>query len=259
MARSDNLYSVDTSDEESFSDELSPSDGYFTRNPMPMVQDPTMDSKQPEDKTLISPPHLQGNTGGSSQLTRSNHPFLPHPLHTASPNLGNNSSTLSSSYIDASPFILPRMDQTRPPRASTLNGPPPAYSREAEVSPSPTASEIRIQRILPAQHLERGNPPAPEPENMGRPEEEPTEETPFLSQQTYTPSKRLPFSSNARRKLSCRKIIRYLLLAALVFAVVTSLLGIVFGGYRDTVSVSSSFERNCRAYSRHLFISFVES
>ncbi|KAH8661616.1 hypothetical protein BGZ60DRAFT_380915 [Tricladium varicosporioides] len=101
MPLSDNLYSAEDSDAESFSDELSPSDGYFNSgdaSPRGMVQDPTFDDdKKPEDKTLIpTPTASQASTGRSSRMA--NYPSLPQL--TSSSNYASGPSSEGS--VDAS-------------------------------------------------------------------------------------------------------------------------------------------------------------
>ena len=86
---SDNLYSANDEeddnqfDRQSFSDELSPSDGYFRGGsgmpPNTMVADPSLDRKERvEDKTLIPPPNVQQRAGQSSRTSM-------HPLLSRSP------------------------------------------------------------------------------------------------------------------------------------------------------------------------------
>ncbi|KAE9369413.1 hypothetical protein N431DRAFT_427567 [Stipitochalara longipes BDJ] len=260
MSHSDNLYSAEESDHESFSDELSPADGYFNRGVMSanaMVPDPSLeDSKEPEAKTLI-PPHLLESMRRGSRLSNPSS-SLPSRSY-ASPHSATNSFPSGSSYTATSPVASRRLDDLFPRRPASINGPPPAYTPSPEPIFSPT--QERVQRIQPSQpshprpssqpsqpssqsppsppdqpspitystfpeqHLERGYlPRREEPESMGSPEEIPSESTPLST------------TSRSRRQSPCRNIIRKLLLVALVFTITTTLLTTIFGGRKSDSS-----------------------
>jgi hypothetical protein len=243
MPHQDNLYSAEDSDNESFSDELSPADGYFTRGEISaqaMVPDPSIEnSKEPEAKTLI-PPHLLESMGRGSRI--SNHSSsLPSQTY-ASAHPASNSVPSSSSYMPTSPVSSRRLDDLFPRRPASMNGPPPAYtpspestfsstqepsrpiqpsSRGSPSSPSQQSPPSPITyNTFPDQHLERGFlPRREEPESMGSPEEIPSEST--------------PLSRSPRRRSPCRNLLRKLLLVALVFTVTSTLLTAIFGNLKS--------------------------
>jgi hypothetical protein len=259
MPHQDNLYSVEESDNESFSDELSPADGYFNRGQISaqaMVPDPSIeDSKEPEAKTLI-PPHLLESMGRDSRVS----PYsssLPSQSYASAHSAGT-SVPSRSSYMPTSPVSSRRLDDLFPRRPASMNGPPPAYTPSPEPTSSPTQEPSQpsqpnqpnqpIQPIqpppsqpvqpsqqsppspityntFPEQHLERGFlPRREEPESMGSPDEIPSEST--------------PLSRSTRRRSPCRNFLRKLLHVALVFTVTITILTAIFGGSK---SVSSSF------------------
>jgi hypothetical protein len=227
---SDNLYSAEDSDQESFSDELSPTDGYFNRGAMAanaMVPDPSIEDTKAEAKTLM-PPHLQESAGRGSRI--SNHPSSLPSQSYASARSTHNSFPSRASYTPVSPVSSRQLDDLFPRRPASINGPPPAYSvapesRRTLSSQEPTG---RSYSTFPEQHLQRGLFPRRDPESMGSPEEEANEST--------------PLSRESMRRSPCRKIIRNLLLAALILAVTTTLLSAIFRGLQ-TVSSSFPFQR----------------
>jgi hypothetical protein len=225
MTTSDNLYSAEESDGESFSEELSPSDGYFNRGergdrrPDVMVPDPSMDDKKVEDKTLIPTPHPQASTGGTSRSSL--YPMLQTPSSQpyASPPSSENNSSSPTGYTPAS-----RMSSRRHPSFSEhtplMNIPPPAYSESPVPSSSGNASQPQTPHspthsrndstysTFPEHILERGFQPLHEPESMGGPPDA-DERTP-LSSDKPIPSRR-------------RLIIKKLIFISLVFAIIGSL------------------------------------
>jgi hypothetical protein len=140
MTHSDNLYSAEESDHESFSDELSPADGYFGRgqiSPNAMVPDPSIEvDSKPEAKTLI-PPHLLESMGRGSRISNHSSSLPSHSY--ASAHSASNSFPSRSSYIPTSPVSSRRLDDLFPRRPASMNGPPPAYSP----SPEPTSSSTQ--------------------------------------------------------------------------------------------------------------------
>jgi hypothetical protein len=202
MPPSDNLYSVDDSDGESFTEELAPTDGYFRRgemSPNAMVHDPQVqDDKKPEPKLLIPVPNARGTPRPS---TAANHPALAQsaPSVSSAATLGdrNSTSTPSPRQIRIPQYPL---EQFTEPQQVTISGPPPAYT------PNPTSptSASNSSRYVPSNassrplqeqpqsprrystfseqpHLERGFlfPPR-QPESMGGvAEDESDERTPL--------------------------------------------------------------------------------
>lgn len=239
MPFSDNLYSAEDSDHESFSEELSPSDGYFNRGNVPsnIVQDPSISKDdKAEDKTLIPPPSVQSRTGGSSRTSL--HSVLPRslPTHNYASHRSDNASNTASPHSPTSPISSRRTGAMRSERSALIDGPPPAYTPSPEVPTSPQSPrepEERSYSTFPEHHLERGYLPRREPESMGGPiEEEPDERTP-LSNEPY----REPYSEPKPERASlCRSITKRMLLVALFIAVVISLVAAIRG--RSSVSVS---------------------
>lgn len=225
MPFSDDLYSgdveypdVDYPDVDSFSDELSPADGYFERA-VPsggMVPDPSQvsDDKTVEDKVLITRPEPRTAAGSSSRPTNSPTLEQLHPTH-------NNASAATSPTV-GSPVAPSSFNRIHPDvLIMGAIAPPPAYS----ASPPPTSSHAPSSPQSPQEHrsyntfhqphlehrLEQGFLPTRHPENMGRPEGEPNEEVPLVS-------------IRVERKSRRRTVLRKLLFAALVLAVMTSVL-----------------------------------
>ncbi|TVY49253.1 hypothetical protein LOCC1_G000798 [Lachnellula occidentalis] len=230
MPLSDNLYSTEDSDGESFSEELSPRDGYFNRNrgqvrPDDMVPDPSTDDKKVEDKTLIPTPHPQASTGRASRSSLSS--VLPQSTssrpYASPPSSESNSSSLPNTYNP-----MPRMSSRRPASFSEhnplMNIPPPAYSESPETSLSNSSQDQSPQSprhsrnestysTFQEHNLERGFLPLHAPQSMGGPIDV-DERTP-LSGDTPGPSRR-------------RLIIKRLLFIALVFAAIIALASAVF-------------------------------
>ncbi len=230
MPHSDNLYSVEDSDAESFSDELSPADGYFNRGHMSanaMVTDPSIEDTKPEAKTLI-PPHLQESAGRSSRISSHQSSSLPSQSY-ASVQSAHNSSPSHATHTPISPVSSRRLDDLFPRQPASTSNPPPAYSAAPE--PTTSSSQEPVRRsysTFPEQQLEQGFLPRREPESMGGPEEDPSEST--------------PLSRESRKRSPCRRFIRNLLLVALILTVTTTLLSAIFGGVK-TVSPSFLFQR----------------
>lgn len=228
MPRSDNLYSANDSDNESFTEELSPSDGYFNRRDVPMnvVHDPSMRKEdKAEDKTLIPPSSVQSRTRGSSRTSL--HSILPRSLlsHNYASHHNDNASRSPSSYTPTSP-ISRRRDEMFSEHPTLIHGPPPAYSSTPEISQSPRETEGRSYSTFPEQHLERGYLPGREPESMGAPVEQIPDET--------TPLSREP---KPERASFCRKITKKILLVALFVVVLITLTTAMFK--KSSVSLES--------------------
>lgn len=230
--RSDNLYSAEdseASDHESFSEELSPSDGYFNRGNVPnnLVQDPSISKDdKAEDKTLIPPSSVRSRTGGSSRTSL--HSILPRslPSHNYASHRSDNASSRGShtrsgsSYTPTSPVSSRRVDEMFSERSALIHGPPPAYSPSPDVPQSPRDIEGRSYSTFPEHHLERGFLPSREPESMGGPiesEPEPDETTPLSSE------------PKPDRISICRGITKKILLVTLFVVVVISLISAIAG------------------------------
>ncbi|KAF4625322.1 hypothetical protein G7Y89_g12844 [Cudoniella acicularis] len=226
MPSSDNLYSAEDSDGESFSNELSPTDGYFNgtnRTPQRMVQDPTFDDdKKPEAKTLIPTPTAssQASTGRTSRT--SNYPALSQIISS-----GNYASHPSSEGGPSSPMTrssIPHTSSRRTDRIFSENTPlmndaPPAYTPSPPTSSSSQESqESNTYSTFPENHLENGFLPRREPESMGGPVDRPIE----------GPSERTPLSNNRRRSSPYRKLIKKLLFIAIVFSASIAMVTAVF-------------------------------
>lgn len=232
MPLSDNLYSAEDSDAESFSDELSPSDGYFNSgdaSPRGMVQDPTFDDdKKPEDKTLIpTPTASQASTGRSSRMA--NYPSLPQLTSSS-----NYASGPSSEGSPSSPNTIrshishgtPRADRIFSEHAPLMNdAPPPAYTPNPSSSSGTQARQDgAVYSAFPEYHLERGFlAPQREPQSMGGPVDRPIDE----------PSETTPLADgNRRRPLRYRRVLRRVLFIAVVFGVIGTMVTAVFHAKR---------------------------
>jgi hypothetical protein len=238
------LYSPDPnySDVESFSDELSPADGYFEREipSSAMVPDPSQasDDKTVEDKVLIPRPGPRIGSGSSSRPTNSPTLEQLHPSHP-------NASAASSAHVMSSPTAnsspAPRSFSRIHPDALIMGAvaPPPAYSpspplpTSSQGPPSPQSpQDSRGYNTFGQLHLEhhpeqgyRPNRepeiPNSEPETMGSAEEGPSELTPLTS-------------IRLKRRSRLRDILRKLLLVALVFAVLAPILTTILK-WKDSV------------------------
>jgi hypothetical protein len=198
MLHSDNLHSAEgDSDDESFNDELSPSDGYFNRQDMPpdtIVPDPSLDSKE-EPKTLIAGRNVQAiiemNSRSNSGATNS--PVLPHsnPSHTyASPASSNNAASSSNIYSPCQPISSRRTDNLSLDHSS-IRGPPPAYSTNATPTNSSQGLPAgRSYSTVSQNLLEQGLPSHYEPQSMGGPVDEPHERTPLSGNAVRSASSR---------------------------------------------------------------------
>jgi len=221
---SDNPYSAnDGSDTESFSDELSPTDGYFSRRDMPteLVQDPSQTGYPPEDKVLIARTEARRNSVLGARATDSPTLSQLYPSHTDASATATNYYTPSSSASNGSlsPVSPRQPDPLYSEHTPLMSVPPPAYSA-SPTSPSPiVASEARNYSTFTPIQLEQGPPPRHEPESMGGPIDEPTERTPLSG----PPSERTP-SFWAKRSSPRRVLIRKLLFLALVVAVLVGLM-----------------------------------
>jgi len=227
MPYSDNLYSADGDsdrDSESFSDELSPTDGYFSRNEIqanPIIPDPSIGCKEePEAKTLIPTPR-QATTGEASRTSHSSLPNIGASQNYASPPSNENLLTSPTSTRSSR-----RREVSFSENTPLMYNPPPAYS--ATPSPTPISSQYLNEsryNTSPEHHLERGFLQPREPESMGGPVDDPNE--------------RLPLVNEGIRYSPRRRRIKSILFVALVLAVIASVVSIVFG---CKASVSSRYD-----------------
>ncbi len=230
MPFSDNLnYPNDDLDAESFSDELSPSNGYFNDGGLSaanLIQDPSVDDKL-EPKTLISPPQHSSTGGTSRSSLHSSLPLSSSVSHNyAAPQSSSSNTPIGPSSLYGPP---PPRTSRRPQNILSehtplmLNGPPPAYS-PSPISPAlPEDANGRRYSIFPEQHLERGLPPQSQPQSMGRPQDIATEGAPLIGD--TNPAQNSPYRKilrNTRRYL--KNILLFLLLLATVLAIMKSFL-----------------------------------
>jgi hypothetical protein len=245
MPPSDNLYSAGDSDGESFSEELTPTDGYFHRgeiSPSTMVNDPqTQDDKKPEPKMLIPIPNARGTPRPS---TAANHPALAQPAPSASSagilRDGNSTSTPShtQSRVPQNP-----LEQYTEPQQATMSGPPPAYtpnptnpletptssrympSNASSRPPQEPQSPRRYSTFAEQPHLERGFlfPPR-QPESMGEVTEDDSDER--------TP---LTVGGEGNGRTYRRTVLKRIFLCGVVF---TALIGLLVTLLRSKTNVS---------------------
>ena len=255
MPFSDDMYNAEDQDEhddQSFTDELSPSDGYFNGNGLSnMVQDPSIDTK-PEPKTLIAPPQHSTSGGTSRSSLHSNLPLSPSASrnYAASPpppppppppqSSSHNGSTMpSSSHNAPSPRISRRGQQIITEHTPLmLNGPPPAYSPR-----SPLLEEVSGRRYstFSDPNLEHGLLLRPEPESMGSPAEIGDERFPLRGSDSEE-------QNNVRYRkayTNTRKYIKNALLILLVLAIIVIIMGSTFSHSGSDVSCDFSFQTLC--------------
>lgn len=201
MPFSDNPYSADDSDVDSFSDELSPTDGYFNPNrgaagirPGMMVQDPSigLDDKKPEAKVLIPTPHAQAPMRQGERA--SNHPAMAQSSSSASyasPPPSENSPASPENRHTHNPLsrLSPQHhDHVFAEQMPLMSGPPPAYTPSPDTPHAAvelSASE-RSYRTFAENHLERGLLEPHQPESMGGHVEDEADERAPLSNNTLT-------------------------------------------------------------------------
>lgn len=235
MPRSDNLYSADDSDAESFSDELSPTDGYFTNRAHPqdvMVRDPTTESRNSKAEEARAEAQADSESHFSNSQVR--------PVSTTS-SLQVSTGTHPSTYTPTSPTTYtPRTLMSSFPRQEDLYSeaspllhppaPPPAYS-----AATPQSGDQHITpnySTVSARLLEEGS---REPESMGQPSEH-DERTPLWT----TKTRRLPEWLSLRRSL-------------LIFLIVGLAVGFIAIAVKSGRSVSPIFTSCYCLYNYHLW------
>lgn len=227
MPFADDLYSADDSDVESFSEELSPTDGYFSPRNLPhnvMVLDPSLQEGAVESKAREAQRESEASQAGHfagsdvvSQTISTSEPFR-YSSTAYSP-----TSTSSNAFH---PQLSPpfRRDESYTEASSLLHpAPPPAYSAATS---QPTSSLSRgfhpDYRTISTRHLEEGEVYRHEPESMGNPvavEEQPP-----------------PAWMIRIKKLQSRSILKKILLVFLVSALG---IGFLVTGIKNNQSVSN--------------------
>lgn len=174
MPYADNLYSADDSDVESFSNELSPTDGYFSTRDHPqdvMVPDPSLETGPNTGDGKAQ--EAREDAAGSSENHAASRPASPE-LPASSP-LGVAASTSSTHYSPSSPTAYtPRSPTSSHRRQDDLysetspllhsTAPPPAYS--AAISQPALQYFNTTYSTISARQLESG---IREPESMRGP------------------------------------------------------------------------------------------
>ena len=231
MPYSDNLYSADTDDEgandnESFSNELSPTDGFFNPSPMSphhMVPDPSLDRKHApeEDKVLIPRNETRNESGSASRSTASpaleqlfpsqNRASSQSDNHPAPPPPSSNTPSSPSSYRRSNNNNNNNNIFTAPNHS--MQGPPPAYTPSSPTTSSHSTNNNRSYSTFEPHRTEQGV--APEPQSMGRPAGDPEENTPLIYTLIRKPSRR-------------RLCIKHGLFIALVIAVAIGIMTTLF-------------------------------
>jgi hypothetical protein len=228
MPYADNLYSADDSDVESFSNELSPTDGYFASRDHPqdvMVPDPSLgtgpsmaESKAREagEEAIASPENLAAGTSASPGVSASS-PFrvaAPAPSTIYSP-------STHTAYTPHSPASSHRREDDLYSETSPLLhtvAPPPAYSAATS---QPTLQHFnRNYSTISAHQPESG---LHEPESMGGP---------------HDFNERYPLWVKQAKKMSRWRIFRNVLLVALVLGLAV---GFIITAVKSGESVSSYF------------------
>jgi hypothetical protein len=219
MPYADNLYSADDSDTESFSDELSPTDGYFMRRDHPqevMVQDPSLEASQSTsqwkaDEANSASSHSHGAT--SSQLPSSS----PLPILTPLTSMSPTANTMRS---PTPPRSQPENLYSETSSLLYHTVPPPAYSMtvcQARIQPSVQNLDVLNYSTIPAHQLEH------QPESMSQP---------------VAFNERFPLWLKKFRKVPRRQQCRNLLLTALVLSLAV---GFLTAAVKSIENVSSYF------------------
>jgi hypothetical protein len=230
MSRPGNYYSTQDSDDDgdSFSDELSPTDGYFNHGNMPMnvVYDPSQ-AAETEGKVLIPIP-TASNPGGSSRTSL--YSILPQslPTHNYASLYQYNDGPLSpSTQSSVSPIVSRRGEAVLGDTRISIHGPPPEYSPVPESSTSsltPHTPRAIIYSTFPDHRLEGGFLSNREPESMGDPVDEPNEST--------------PLSTTPRIRSLHRQVLWKLIYVAFIITIIIALSATMFGAKVIKVSLS---------------------
>jgi hypothetical protein len=180
MPYSDNLYSADDSDTESFSDELSPTDGYFMQRDHPqgvMVPDPSLEpmpgmaeskaQEAGEEAEAVARSHtVRPPVSPIIATSTSSQPYTPAASSAAY------TPSSPTSYVPLSPASSHRRhDDFYSETTSLLHpAPPPTYSAATSSTTSQTSRQFsRNYRTVSNEQLEEGLVQNQEPESMGGP------------------------------------------------------------------------------------------
>ncbi|KAI9744945.1 MAG: hypothetical protein M1818_001872 [Claussenomyces sp. TS43310] len=175
MPYADNLYSADDSDGESFSDELSPTDGYFTGHDRPqdlMVLDPSLQEETAESKAQEARQEADANSRTlpaqpvpSSFLSTAPYSYDFQPVASAANPPSSAPSSTSGSLTNSF-----RRDELYTEHSSLLNSaPPPAYSAAAsQGSAFQSEHPNRNYQTISIYDVEGGRLSHREPESMGQ-------------------------------------------------------------------------------------------
>jgi len=228
MSHADNLYSADDSDVESFSNELSPTDGYFSSRDYTqdvMVPDPSLEigpstakskAREAREVAIASSENLAAGTSASPGVSASS------PLRVAAPAPSTiYSSSTHTAYTPRSSASSHRREDDLYSETSPLLhtvAPPPAYSA---ATPQPTLQHFNENyNTIPAHQLESG---PREPESMGGP---------------HDFNERYPLWMKQVKKGSRWRICRNVLLVTLVLGLAV---GFIVAAVKSGESVSSYF------------------
>lgn len=188
---SDNLYSAD-SDDESMSDALSPTDGYFEIREHPsemMVEDPSFEASstaqsKAQEARRQSEARSQGGdeasiTSPPSSTAYNSRPFTPSTTAAYTP-------SSPSARTHATPASPKRRSVDHYTESSSLLHPvaPPAYS--PAVSPTtntPAPALAGNYNTISSSQVEEGRVQYRQPESMGAPPADVTERTPLWTKQ----------------------------------------------------------------------------
>jgi hypothetical protein len=225
MPYADNLYSADDSDVESFSDELSPTDGYFSSRDHPqdeMVPDPSLETAT--DTAQSKTHEARAEAAANSESHTTSRPASP--MVSASSPLRVSAAASSTIYNSSSPTAYTphsprsphrRQDDLYSETSPLLHpiAPPPAYSAAI------LQDFNRNYSSAPPHQLEEG---IREPESMGRPNDF-NERSPLWVRQV----KKLP---------PWRLLLKNILLIALVLFLAV---GILIAAFQSSAFVSLCF------------------
>lgn len=229
---SDNLYSADDSDAESFSDELSPTDGYFMNREHPqdvMVPDPSLESSTAESKAQEAREEAQAVVRSrtvQSSVTPTISTSTSSQAYTPAASSAAYTPSSPTSYAPLSPTSSHRRhDELYSETTSLLHGaPPPAYSAAASSTTSQHSRQFsRNYSTISNEQLEEGLAQHHEPESMGEPVD-------F--------NDRLPLWMTQIKKYRTRDFLKNALLVLLVLSIGT---GFLITAVKSGQSVSSLF------------------
>jgi hypothetical protein len=228
MPYADNLYSADDSDVESFSNELSPTDGYFANRDHPqdvLVPDPSLETgPNTAESKAREAREVAAASSENHTASRSASPEVPASslLHVAAPaSFTIYSPSSTTAYTPRSPTSSHRREDDLYSETSPLlhtTAPPPAYS--AATSQPALQHFNRNYTTISAHQLESG---LREPESMGGP---------------HDFNERSPLWMKQVKKLPRWRIFRSVLLVTLVLGLA---IGFIVAAVKSGEPVSSYF------------------